>query len=203
MSWRAAPCSAVRPPSIRAIWAGRLRPGWRGDRGGGGGRRARAGPGAGRGRDARAGLVRAARQRLLAGPAGDRREAGLDLDAEPPELGRPLGEELLTPTTIYARDCLALAAGCDVHAFAHVTGGGLAANLARVLPRGRVPPWTAGPGGRLRSSACWRGMAGSARTRWSGSSTWASAWSPWSGRRRRPCAMQLLRHLHAGDVISA
>ena len=63
-------------------------------------------------------------------------EAGLALDAEPPELGRALGEELLTPTTIYARDCLALAAECDVHAFAHVTGGGLAANLARVLPRG-------------------------------------------------------------------
>ncbi|HET7245305.1 MAG TPA: phosphoribosylformylglycinamidine cyclo-ligase [Streptosporangiaceae bacterium] len=63
-------------------------------------------------------------------------EAGLALDAEPPELGRPLGEELLTPTTIYARDCLALAAERDVHAFAHVTGGGLAANLARVLPEG-------------------------------------------------------------------
>ena len=29
-----------------------------------------------------------------------------------------------------------LAAECDVHAFAHVTGGGLAANLARVLPPG-------------------------------------------------------------------
>src|SRR6202043_2157761 len=58
----------------------------------------------------------------------------LDLDAAPPELGRPLGEELLTPTRIYARDCLALAGGCDVHAFAHVTGGGLASNLARVLP---------------------------------------------------------------------
>jgi phosphoribosylformylglycinamidine cyclo-ligase len=63
-------------------------------------------------------------------------EAGLALDAEPPELGRSLGEELLTPTTIYARACLALAAECDVRAFAHVTGGGLAANLARVLPPG-------------------------------------------------------------------
>jgi phosphoribosylformylglycinamidine cyclo-ligase len=63
-------------------------------------------------------------------------EAGLALEAEPPELGRTLGEELLTPTMIYARDCLALAVACDVHAFAHVTGGGLAANLARVLPRG-------------------------------------------------------------------
>jgi phosphoribosylformylglycinamidine cyclo-ligase len=63
-------------------------------------------------------------------------EAGLALDAEPPELGGPLGEELLTPSSIYAGDCLALAAACEVHAFAHVTGGGLAANLARVLPPG-------------------------------------------------------------------
>ena len=62
--------------------------------------------------------------------------AGLALDAEPPELGASVGEELLTPTAIYARDCLALAAGCDVHALAHITGGGLAANLARVLPPG-------------------------------------------------------------------
>ncbi len=61
-------------------------------------------------------------------------EAGLGLDAAMPELGRPLGEELMTPTRIYARGCMALAEGCDVHAFAHVTGGGLAANLTRVLP---------------------------------------------------------------------
>jgi phosphoribosylformylglycinamidine cyclo-ligase len=60
----------------------------------------------------------------------------LALDAEPAGLGRPLGEELLTPSRIYARDCLALAASCDVHAFAHITGGGLAANLGRVLPPG-------------------------------------------------------------------
>ncbi|MGO9219676.1 MAG: phosphoribosylformylglycinamidine cyclo-ligase [Streptosporangiaceae bacterium] len=60
--------------------------------------------------------------------------AGLDLAAEFPEIGSPLGAELLTPTRIYARDCLALAADCDVHAYAHITGGGLAANLARVLP---------------------------------------------------------------------
>jgi phosphoribosylformylglycinamidine cyclo-ligase len=62
--------------------------------------------------------------------------AGLALDAEVPELGRALGEELLTPTAIYSRDCLALAAECEVHAFAHITGGGLAGNLARVLPAG-------------------------------------------------------------------
>ena len=58
----------------------------------------------------------------------------LRLDAVVEELGRPLGEELLVPTRIYARDCLVLAQETDVHAFAHVTGGGLAANLARVLP---------------------------------------------------------------------
>lgn len=49
-------------------------------------------------------------------------------------LGRPLGEALLTPTRIYALDCLALMAQIPVRGFAHVTGGGLAANLARVLP---------------------------------------------------------------------
>jgi phosphoribosylformylglycinamidine cyclo-ligase len=63
-------------------------------------------------------------------------QAGLDLAAEFSELGGPLGAELLTPTRIYARDCLALARDCDVHAYAHITGGGLAANLARVLPAG-------------------------------------------------------------------
>jgi phosphoribosylformylglycinamidine cyclo-ligase len=62
--------------------------------------------------------------------------AGLALDAQPPELGRPLGDELMTPARIYALDCLALARECEVHAYAHVTGGGLAANLARVLPPG-------------------------------------------------------------------
>ncbi len=66
----------------------------------------------------------------------DDHEGGLPLDAAPPALGRTLGEELLIPTRIYARDCLAVAAGCDVHAFAHITGGGLAANLGRVLPPG-------------------------------------------------------------------
>ena len=58
---------------------------------------------------------------------------GLRLD-ESHGLGRPLGEELLEPTRIYALDCLALIHAGGVHAFAHVTGGGLAGNLARVLP---------------------------------------------------------------------
>ncbi len=50
------------------------------------------------------------------------------------ELGRTVGEELLEPTRIYAKACLALARDVDIHAFAHITGGGLAANIARVLP---------------------------------------------------------------------
>jgi phosphoribosylformylglycinamidine cyclo-ligase len=62
------------------------------------------------------------------------RGTGLSLDSTPPELDRTLGEELLTPTRIYAKHCLALAAACDVHAYAHITGGGLTANLARSLP---------------------------------------------------------------------
>jgi phosphoribosylformylglycinamidine cyclo-ligase len=59
---------------------------------------------------------------------------GRSLTEHVPELGRTLGEELLEPTRIYAKDCLALAAATAVHAYAHVTGGGLAGNLARVLP---------------------------------------------------------------------
>ncbi|MEV7431008.1 phosphoribosylformylglycinamidine cyclo-ligase [Nocardioides sp. NPDC092400] len=60
--------------------------------------------------------------------------AGWSLDRNVPELGRSLGEELLTPTRIYAKACLELADRTGVHAMSHVTGGGLAANLERVLP---------------------------------------------------------------------
>jgi phosphoribosylformylglycinamidine cyclo-ligase len=66
-------------------------------------------------------------RRLLAG-------ASIELDVEPADLDQPLGLELATPTRIYAKDCLALAASLEVHAFAHITGGGLAANVTRVLP---------------------------------------------------------------------
>lgn len=72
------------------------------------------------------------RHAVLAGEPGA-------LSSCPPELsGATLGEALLTPSRIYARDCLALAGqpAAGVHAFAHITGGGLAANLARVLPPG-------------------------------------------------------------------
>ncbi len=50
---------------------------------------------------------------------------------------RTLGEELLTPTRIYASQVSALlAANVDVKAIAHVTGGGIPGNLRRVLPEG-------------------------------------------------------------------
>ena len=75
--------------------------------------------------------------------------ARLSLDSTA-DLGEPLGEVLLTPTRIYSKDCLALAGAVDVHAFSHVTGGGLTANLTRVLPDGLVAridrtTWTPAP----------------------------------------------------------
>ena len=72
-------------------------------------------------------------------------DAGWGLEREVPELGRTLGEELLEPTRLYAKACLAMigalgseAAPSPIHALSHVTGGGLAANLARVLPAGTI-----------------------------------------------------------------
>lgn len=60
----------------------------------------------------------------------------LRLDSVIDDLGnqRTLGEELLTPTRIYTKDCLDLVRESDVHALAHVTGGGIPGNLVRVLP---------------------------------------------------------------------
>ena len=69
---------------------------------------------------------------LLAAP--DQGGAGWALDKDVDVLGRTLGEELLEPTRIYAKACLELAAAGGVHAMSHVTGGGLAANLERVMP---------------------------------------------------------------------
>ncbi len=63
--------------------------------------------------------------------------AGLDLSATPEEIGgRMLVDELLEPTRIYSLACLQLAAAMEVHAFSHITGGGLAGNLVRVIPPG-------------------------------------------------------------------
>jgi phosphoribosylformylglycinamidine cyclo-ligase len=61
-------------------------------------------------------------------------EAGWTVDRHVDELGGTLGEELLVPTRIYAKACLAVARETETHAMAHITGGGLANNLARVMP---------------------------------------------------------------------
>ncbi|CAN5284768.1 phosphoribosylformylglycinamidine cyclo-ligase [soil metagenome] len=61
-------------------------------------------------------------------------KAGWSLDRQVAEFGTTLGEQLLTPTRLYTKPCLQLAAETATHAMSHITGGGLAANLARVLP---------------------------------------------------------------------
>jgi phosphoribosylformylglycinamidine cyclo-ligase len=63
-------------------------------------------------------------------------DAGYALDDELPRLRRPLVDELLEPTRIYAPLVLELARGGMVHAAAHVTGGGLVENVPRALPSG-------------------------------------------------------------------
>jgi len=47
-----------------------------------------------------------------------------------------LGATLLVPTRIYIKPLLALLQQVDVHAMAHITGGGLSENLPRVMPTG-------------------------------------------------------------------
>ncbi len=63
-------------------------------------------------------------------------ERGHALDQRLPGLDRTLGEELLEPTRIYVKSVLALLKEAQVHALAHVTGGGIPGNLPRVLPEG-------------------------------------------------------------------
>jgi phosphoribosylformylglycinamidine cyclo-ligase len=47
------------------------------------------------------------------------------------------GPDLLAPTVLYQDLVEELVGRADVHAFAHVTGGGIVGNLSRVLPEGR------------------------------------------------------------------
>lgn len=59
-----------------------------------------------------------------------------DLSAYVPELGKSLGEELLTPTRIYVKSALSLCRAFDIHGIAHITGGGFIENIPRILPEG-------------------------------------------------------------------
>lgn len=74
-------------------------------------------------------------------------DAGWAWDRHVDEFGRSLGEEVLEPTRLYTRDCLSLIDALDtpgtgeadfggVHALSHITGGGLGANISRVIPVG-------------------------------------------------------------------
>ncbi len=62
--------------------------------------------------------------------------ANLNEDFSGNTTGKPLGEALLAPTRIYVKPLLALLEKVDVHALAHITGGGLLENLPRVMPEG-------------------------------------------------------------------
>ena len=64
--------------------------------------------------------------------------AGIAYGDHAADFGRTWGEQLLEPTRLYTSPLLRLvdALGDGIHSLSHVTGGGIAANLARVLPVG-------------------------------------------------------------------
>ena len=61
---------------------------------------------------------------------------GLTVDDPLPGTDRAVADELLEPTRIYVRAVLAVLGTAEVHAMAHITGGGLLRNLPRALPDG-------------------------------------------------------------------
>jgi phosphoribosylformylglycinamidine cyclo-ligase len=63
-------------------------------------------------------------------------QAKLTVTSRLPELDRPLGDVLLTPTRIYAKQILRLVEEFPIKGIAHITGGGITENLPRVFPDG-------------------------------------------------------------------
>lgn len=64
------------------------------------------------------------------------KEAGADPLTETLPSGRLLADAVLEPTRIYVKPLLKLLKEVDVHAMAHITGGGFWENIPRVLPEG-------------------------------------------------------------------
>ncbi len=58
------------------------------------------------------------------------------LDQWSEELGRSLGDELLSPTAIYVKPVLAAMEAVQLHGVSHITGGGFYENIPRCLPKG-------------------------------------------------------------------
>ena len=59
----------------------------------------------------------------------------LKIDQHVTELGKTIGEELLTPTKIYAATISALLKDLPIHGIAHITGGGISDNIVRIVPQ--------------------------------------------------------------------
>ncbi len=59
-----------------------------------------------------------------------------DLGKTVPELGKTLGEALLTPTCIYVKPVLAAFQKAEIHGVSHITGGGFYENIPRSIPQG-------------------------------------------------------------------
>ncbi|MCP4369214.1 MAG: phosphoribosylformylglycinamidine cyclo-ligase [Deltaproteobacteria bacterium] len=59
----------------------------------------------------------------------------LDCSTHIPELGKTIGEELLTPTIIYSETIHSIIKDLPVRGIAHITGGGIEDNILRIIPR--------------------------------------------------------------------
>lgn len=60
---------------------------------------------------------------------------GLKVDSHVPELGKTLGEELITPTRIYSETIQSLVRDLPIQGLAHITGGGIMDNIVRIIPQ--------------------------------------------------------------------